>query len=147
MNHKMLGVEVERTPTYSGLTMENFTLGALPLLAAAALPLAAMLGLLAGIWLGFRISTKDAAMLARFATDASQARQVAERFESTASSLREEWADVLQRIETKRKSAAASASTKEAAERRIEEQLQEQQPVIELEGRERRRAIQRRLSA
>lgn len=127
--------------------MENFTLGALPLLAAAALPLAAMLGLLAGIWLGFRISTKDAAMLARFATDASQARQVAERFESTASSLREEWADVLQRIETKRKSAAASASKKEAAERRIEEQLQEQQPVIELEGRERRRAIQRRLSA
>lgn len=97
---------------------------------------------LIGVRLGFRVVTQDAALLARFATDAREARAIAEsaadRVEAT-----------LESVERKRASAAAAASRAEskiaAAEAAAAAPAVEALNGEELSPRERRRAIGRRL--
>lgn len=99
---------------------------------------------LLGVWLGFRIATRDAALLGRFATEAREARALAEAGEAGVKLLREEWDGYLEQIERKR----ARVTTERArADQKAAETAQEPpaEPVA-LEGKERRRAIQRALT-
>lgn len=101
---------------------------------------------LAGVWLGFRTVTRDAALLARFAVDAREARSTAERIEESVSAT-------LESVERKRASAAAAASRAESkiaaaeAAAAAQQQPHEQLNGEDLSPRERRRAIARRLRA
>ena len=105
----------------------------------------ALLGsVLAGLWLGFRIASRDAATLAvtqRVADSALEGAQAAHR---RADALEEAWEAQVQRVERKRASAAAAASRAEAATKDEEAPAPEPLP---LEGRDRRRAIARSVNA
>ena len=104
-------------------------------LALAGTPLFVLAAVLAGVWLGFRICTRDAALLARFAVDAREARATAERIESAMEAT-------LENVERKRASAAAAASRAEAKLREAAVP-EEAEPLT---ARDRRRAIARRLN-
>lgn len=115
----------------------------LHVLALASIPLSVLVGVLAGVWIGFRIATRDAALLARFANDAREARVMAEGADRRAVALGEEWDEAFERLESKRKSAAAAVSRREAKE---EEAAEPEGEVVPLEGRERRAELQRRVN-
>ena len=130
--------------------MEGFPHG-LQLLAAAGIPLAVLVGVLAGCWLGFRVATRDAALLGRFATDAQAAKLLAEAAEAHGAALRDEWSAMFDRLEAKRRSASAAVSKREQAEARAAAADEaaaaaEQAEPIPMEGRARRTALQKAMN-
>jgi hypothetical protein len=116
----------------------------LHVLALAGVPLSLLVGGLAGVWLGFRIATRDAALLARFAVDAREARATAEATQADGKQLREEWNTAWEQIERKRASAAASATRAERATAQREAALVPAIDPESLSPRDRRRLIARR---
>lgn len=107
----------------------------------------ALLGsVLAGIWLGFRICTKDAALLARFAAEATEANLAAKALSAEQRLLREEMEATAEAVERKRKSAAAAASKVKQAEEQRAAAVEGDAPMEQLSGRARRRAIGRMLA-
>lgn len=123
---------------YAAPPMFPGALSALALASTAGFALGALSGVLGGIWLGFKISTRDAALLARFAVDSREARATAERIEESVEAT-------LESVERKRASAAAAASRADAKLRAVEEAPPEAPPEEELSPRERRRNLGRRL--
>lgn len=118
-------------------------------LLATAIALGALLvGTLSGIWLGFRICTRDAALLARFATEAREARALSEATASAHRVLREEWEATADQIERKRKQTAASASKAAQRDERATATAEAAAapPLHQLSPRERRRLVQRRIT-
>jgi len=108
----------------------------------ACAPLLILLGVLAGVWLGFKISLRDAATLARVATEAEVAKRIAQSAEAASDALRAEWQDQFERLERKRASAAGAVAR--AGARANGAAPEEQAPPPE--GRERRKMLQRALS-
>jgi hypothetical protein len=117
-------------------------------LALAGGAVALLVSVLLGIWLGFRICTRDAALLARFAQDARLARELAEVNAGAQRALREEWEAVSEQIERRRAQAAASASRAQRASANVHPQAEEAPPpnAAQLSPRERRKLVQRRLT-
>lgn len=115
------------------------------MLALAAAPLVLLLSTLAGVWLGFRICTRDASLLARFAGDAKDARLIAERALGSQTALREEWEATSDAIERKRAQTAAAASR--AARAAAPAAPEDAAPPVQLSARDRRRLIGRRIAA
>lgn len=118
---------------------------ALQILALACTAAALLIGGLAGVWLGFRIVTRDASLLARFASDAREARALASDAVSNGVKLREEWETAFDQIERKRASAAAAASKAEARSK-VASAEEPSPPPPPLSGKERRRLLQRHLN-
>lgn len=123
------------------------------LVALVGAPLCLLAGSLGGVWLGFRICTRDAALLARFATDAREAAVMAEAAQRQGKQLQEEVDAVLDTVERKRRSTASAAAKNDAAlaaltaERAAPNGAAGAAYVPEqLSGKERRRAIARRLN-
>lgn len=103
-------------------------------------------GLLAGLWFGFRIVTKDASLLARFATDAAESRQAAEEALGKLGVIREEWTEYLAQVERTRAKARAAQQRVEAKENEATPPGADELPVgADLSPRERRRLIGRQL--
>ena len=119
------------------MTLEpSYALGLL-----GALEVAALLG---GIWIGFRICTRDASLLARFATDAREARMLSDLTSGQTRALREEWEAFAEHIERKRKQTTTAAARARVAERVADEVTQ---PVPEhLTMNDRRRLVARKLN-
>lgn len=113
-------------------------------LAVAGGAVCALVVTLLGVWLGFRIATRDAALLGRFATEAREARALAEAGEAGVKLLREEWDGYLEQIERKR--ARATTERVRADQKAEAAQAPPVEEAVPLEGKERRRAIQRALS-
>ena len=116
-------------------------------LALASAPLILLLATLAGLWLGFRICTRDASLLARFAGDANEARMLAEKALGSQAALREEWEATSDAIERKRASTAAAASrAKRDAAPAAPGTAEEATPPAPLSARDRRRLIGRQIA-
>lgn len=114
----------------------------LSLLALAGIPALMLCSVLAGLWLGFRLSIRDAALLARFAGDAASAQREAVAVAADQRALREEVSGLLDSVERKRRSASAAAAKVDAARAQPDEP-----PVVEnLSPRERRRLVGRRMN-
>jgi hypothetical protein len=112
-------------------------------LALAGIPALMLCSVLAGLWLGFRLSIRDAALLASFAKDAQDARREAQAVAADHAALREEVSGVFESVERKRRSAAAAAAKVDQAQTRAAV------PVIDeatLSPRERRRLVGRRMN-
>lgn len=107
-----------------------------------------LLGLLAGLWFGFRIVTKDASLLARFAVDSAEARRDANDALGKLGVIREEWQDYLAQVErTRAKARAAQQRVEEKEAKETAPDAGDQGDLVpDISPRERRRQLARQLS-
>jgi hypothetical protein len=104
--------------------------------------------MLSGIWLGFRICTKDAALLARFAATADEAKALGRQTAADMNLLRDQVETYVEQIERKRRTIATTNQKVQEAEQRAAQQQQQQEPEPPADDlRARRRAIGRRAAA
>jgi hypothetical protein len=118
------------------------------LLAVAGGSLAFALGLLLGVWIGLRISTRDAALLGVLDRRVATALTKSADAETRAAQLEAAWVEQLERVETNRRRSAAERQRAEEARAKIEEANAEPAQTRgalpdALQGAERRRAIAR----
>jgi hypothetical protein len=117
-------------------------------LATAGTAVALLLATLAGLWLGFRIAARDAALLASTSREAATALHGAQKAMDRCDALEQSWEMQASRVERLRASLAASATKAEQARARAAEQAA--QPAApepsELPIAERRKLVARRLN-
>ena len=102
--------------------------------------------LLAGVWLGFRVTTRDASLLARFAVEAKEARLLGELTASQQKALREEWETFSESIERRRKSIGTAAARAERAAATAAAEPVLPAAAVPQSINDRRRAVARRMN-
>jgi len=101
-------------------------------------------GLLAGVWLGFRVVSRDAALLATLDKRVGESLAYSSAAKSRADLLEAQWTDYLEDVERKR--AKATAERSRAEKRAAPEEPAAPVDVATLSPRERRRLIARRVA-
>jgi hypothetical protein len=118
------------------------------LLVLAGASLALLLATLSGIWLGFRICTRDAALLARFAATAEEAKAIGRQAAADMLLLRDQVEAYVDQIERKRRTIATTNQKVQEAEARAAAQQPAAPPEPQADDlKARRRAIGRRAAS
>lgn len=108
------------------------------------------IGLLSGIWLGFRIVSRDAAMLATLDKRVGEALAYSSAAKARADLLEAQWADSVEEADRKRAQARAERQRADATKAKTPEPAAAPSEVVDLASltpRERRRLIAQRVRA
>jgi hypothetical protein len=108
------------------------------------------IGLLSGIWLGFRIVSRDAAMLATLDKRVGEALAYSSAAKALADLLEAQWADSVEEADRKRAQARAERQRADATKAKTPEPAAAPSEVVDLASltpRERRRLIAQRVRA
>ena len=105
-------------------------------------------GLLSGIWLGFRVVTRDASLIAALDKRVGEALAYSSAAKSRADLLEAQWGDALEELDRKRASARAERQRADAAKGpKQQPEAEPLAPPVQLTPRERRRMIAAKVRA